>query len=217
MSMNNFNFLNILSEFEIPIAFSALIISIIALVAMTKSKKYELTKSQRSEILEWYEKCVEILIFLRLALKTGNDVDMTLHLAKLSALIENGRFYFPNVDKKDSHGEDKPSAYQGWRQRILDFLVYSFIFFESRNASNCITQLETLQREFTSELFDILSPRKHQNVVRRYTMLDFDNKCIDDKGFISRYIHDPEGFCKFMDQHRYTYNDKTDTPPDFNA
>ena len=48
-------------------------------------------------------------------------------LSRLSALTEIGRFYFPNVIKGDYFGHDKPSAYQGYRDICLEFLVYFFV------------------------------------------------------------------------------------------
>ncbi len=71
---------------------------------------------------------IEILIYLQL-----NNVDHDLKmkkLSKLSSLIEQGRFYFPNIDRGDGFGKDKPSAYQGYRNIVLDTLVYLYqIFF----------------------------------------------------------------------------------------
>jgi hypothetical protein len=49
-------------------------------------------------------------------------------LSQLSSLIEIGRLYFPNIDKKDNFGKEKPKIYQGHRNLVFVFLVYSRAF-----------------------------------------------------------------------------------------
>lgn len=81
-------------------------------------------------------------------------------LAKLSSLIESGRFYFPNIDRKDGFGKQKPIAYQGYRNVILDFLVYEYQLFEKDDYVQYLKHAESLQRLFTSYVFQYLEPSK---------------------------------------------------------
>lgn len=158
------------------IALSSLLISIIAIIfsILTNTKKYELTSSQRSEMLDWYQETVEILILIRLSIVEGTETNKTENLAKLSALIECGRFYFPNVDKGDSYGDQKPSAYKGYRDITLEFLVYSYEIFHMEDAKKYLKHLEQLQRLFTSRVFDVLSPQNYNKHVKKYTMIPMD-------------------------------------------
>ncbi|MGB5024040.1 MAG: hypothetical protein WBO44_01765, partial [Saprospiraceae bacterium] len=104
------------------IAFSSAIVSLIALIYSYRSntKKYELVSQYRTEVLSWYKETVNILIFLREQAKQDfpkkelKDEAM----AKLSSLIEVGRFYFPNIIKGDNFGSNKPLAFQGYRNLI---------------------------------------------------------------------------------------------------
>jgi len=158
------------------IALSALAISIFSLVFsyVTSTKKYELTVSQRSELLKWYQETVALLITMREYISADAAFDKIASLAKLSALIEQGRFYFPNIDLKDGFGAKKPSAYRGYREITLEYLVFSYDLMKQDNATINIEQLTQLQRQFTSRIFDILSPREYNKIVKKYTMLPMD-------------------------------------------
>lgn len=160
------------------VAIGSLLISFVAIIIsiITNTKKYELTGMQRSELLEWFHKTVEILIFLRLRISENNDFDKIDYLSKLSALIEYGRFYFPNIDKGDNFGNDKPSAYRGHREVTLAFLIYSYDVFNRHDAREYIGHLERLQRLFTSRVYDILIPCKYNKLIKKNTLLSFDKQ-----------------------------------------
>ena len=84
------------------VAVGSLIISIIAVgyTHLTNTKKYELTTQYRNDLMNWFSETVEILIKLKLNAKSNLE-NMELKnelLSILSAKIEIGRFYFPNVD-----------------------------------------------------------------------------------------------------------------------
>ncbi len=115
------------------IAIISLSISVIALIYtfVSNTKKYELTYQYYNDILVWHNQVIEVLTSLKLN-GSNNELKKQM-LAKLSALIENGRFYFPNIDKQDGFGKQKPIAYQGYRNVILDFLVYEYQLFEKKD------------------------------------------------------------------------------------
>lgn len=94
-------------------------------------KKYELTYQYYNDILIWHNQVVEVLTSL-MRNQPSNELKKQL-LSKLSALIESGRFYFPNIDRKDGFGKQKPIAYQGYRNVGLDFLVYEYQLFEKED------------------------------------------------------------------------------------
>jgi hypothetical protein len=160
------------------IALAAVIISIIAIVIslITSTKKYELSSELRREIIDWYSETVELLIKVRGYLDYNHDFDKVEYLAHLSALIEKGRFYFPNVDKKDGFGADKPSAYRGYRDITLEFLVFSFDIIKTENAKDYTNHLAYLQRLFTSRIFDMLSPKKFNKIIGKNTLIPMDRE-----------------------------------------
>jgi len=164
------------------IAIGSLVIAIGVFIYsfITNTKKYELTSQYRSEILIWYSTTIELLIRLRLEAE-DNFVNSELKrdlLSKLSAQIEIGRFYFPNLNKGDSFGANKPPAYKGYRNLLLDFLVYSYRIYENKETKNYLKHAEFLQRHFTSHLFETLDPNTFLNETKRHTNKTFSNTLI---------------------------------------
>ena len=155
------------------IAFLSAIVSIFALIYAYRSntKKYELVSQYRNEVLAWYKETVNILIFLRDQAKQDfpNKEIKNENMAKLSSLIEVGRFYFPNINKGDNFGNNKPLAFQGYRNLILDILVYSYQMFEDQNAKNYIAHLVELQRNFTSYVFEVIDPKEFIKQTKKHT------------------------------------------------
>lgn len=146
---------------------------------LSNTKKYELTYQYYSDILQWHNKTVEILICLRLS--KMNDESKKNALSKLSTFIEQGRFYFPNVNKKDGFGDQKPFAYQGYRNIVLDFLVYSYQLFLRSDYMKYAKHAEQLQRLFTSYVFQYLEPHKRRKQIISKTFIKTDKEfTIDD-------------------------------------
>lgn len=153
-----------ISIISIIVAIGALVYSI-----LSNTKKYELTYQYYNDILQWHNEAVEVLIYLRLSGPDGES--RTTNLTKLSKLIEQGRFYFPNVNKGDCFGNKKPFAYQGYRNVILDFLVYSYQLFIRSNYMNYVKHAEQMQRLFTSYVFQYLEPQKRRKQINSKTSI----------------------------------------------
>jgi hypothetical protein len=155
------------------IAVGSLIIAAIAMfyTYVSNTKRYELASQYRHDLLEWFAETIEILINLRIGLNNASLIpkEKTESLARLSAKIELGRFYFPNTDKGDGYGGDKPLAYKGYRNLMLDYLVFSYEIFRRKDAKKYLHHAEALQKQFTSLAFEILDPRKHLRETKRYT------------------------------------------------
>lgn len=166
---------DILSLLSISIAAIALVYSY-----LTNTKKYELKYQYRCEVLDWYSSTVKLLIQLKHECKEGfsNPELKRSILSELSAKIEIGRFYFPNIDTGNGFGKDNPVAYQGYRSLTLDFLVYSYMLFERPNACDYLTHADALQRHFTSSLFEVLDPRKFVKETEKLTSSSFKNDFI---------------------------------------
>ncbi|MGJ7913797.1 hypothetical protein [Neobacillus sp. LXY-1] len=157
-------------------AIFSVIISLLAFFYTFKSntKKYELSSSFRKELVDWFTQTIRILIELKLLAKANERKSKyTELLAKLSAQIEIGRLYFPNINKSDKFGEDKPIAYQGYRNVVLEFLVLSYRIFDKEDANKYVKHAEYLQREFTSQLFEVINPTRVLNDVKKLTSRTF--------------------------------------------
>jgi len=78
---------------------------------------------------------------------------------RLSALIDRGRFFLPNI-RVDDHGANKPSAYQGYRHPALDPLMAA-----ERILGGTLGRFESpqealiaMRRNFVSAIQRILDP-----------------------------------------------------------
>lgn len=143
---------------------------------VTSTKKFELSQSYSSEIIVWYEKVVKILIRIKEYIYTEN-YDRKRDMTELSALIEVGRFYFPNIDFKDRYGESNPLAYRGYRHKTLQLLVEVYeVLFNERNSSDYIEfYVSQNEREFTSCVFEMLDPNKKKKLLKKYADITLNN------------------------------------------
>jgi len=165
----------IIAIVAIAISVIAMIISLITNINNYRTKRYELTSIQRSELISWFSNVSEILVSLRHDIKHLESDDGLLEkLTRLSVLIDQGRFYFPNIINDTNYGKDKPSAFRGHRDVALDLLVLYYDIFRSGNASNHTQHLVYMQKLFTSRVFDVIQPRKFIELTQRYTPLAFD-------------------------------------------
>lgn len=114
----------------------------------SNTKKFELEDERFKEIHTWYKEVYCILVSIR-----KNQSTRTEKRSQLSAMIDVGRFYFPN--KKEGWSGD--GAYDGSRQKVLSYLVK---FYEESNKNVDDKKLEELQKSFTKYIFNYLEPRK---------------------------------------------------------
>lgn len=184
------------------IALASLLISLLAILYsyFTNTKKYELISEYKNNILNWFNSTTEIL----LRLKSEAEIkfpDQNLKrelLSKLSSKIEVGRFYFPNITKGNNYGKEKPLAFQGYRNLVLDFLVFSYRLFEKDDAFKFLDHASTLQRHFTSQMFEIIDPVKFLADTKKHTdktfikELSFEDFIDKEPELIKKYIKDYE-------------------------
>lgn len=136
--------------------------------------QFEQVRMQRdSDILRWTERAIECLSDADSyvgALGGVRDAYAEQRIGtlqmRLSALIDQGRMYFPN-QAPESKGHDKPIAYQGERQRILSVLVHAYDALgaardtvDSDALSKHCQELLRLRRVFVSEAQVAIDPRR---------------------------------------------------------
>ena len=152
---------------SLVVAFAALIYTIIS-----NTKKYELTYQYYQDVVAWHSDVIKVITQLK---ATSEENSKKAYLAELSALIETGRFYFPNIDQHDNFGVNKPLAYRGYRNVVLDFLVYEYQLFEREDSQKYVDHAESLQRLFTSYVFQHLEPKKLQRKIKHNTSIQMKN------------------------------------------
>lgn len=151
---------------------------------ITNTKRFELSERYKNELLSWYGKVVFIISKLQgeCSGKERNDT-----LQELSALIEVGRFFFPNINKKDKFGKEKPLAYQGYRHVALDFLILIYQMGDDKNISKCREKIEYMERNFTSIVFEIISTNKRIKSIKQYTKITMPREMSIEDFMVSKY------------------------------
>lgn len=130
--------------------------------------KYAIENEYSNQLLFWHASVVEVLISLCSASRHGEDEMKNSLLIRLSSLIEQGRFYFPNINSGD-YGTEKPPAYRGYRNVALDFLVASYNLHHKKYSAHTENQANHLQRLFTSVVFEVVRPADRLATIRKLT------------------------------------------------
>ena len=128
--------------------------------------RFAIENDYTESLLEWHFQVIEVLIRLRGGTVLSAE-QRKLDLARLSALIEQGRFFFPNI--KADFGKDKPPAYRGYRNLALDMLVASYNLFADPSTTDKEERALVLQRHFTSIVFEIVRPHSRLETIRALT------------------------------------------------
>lgn len=89
---------------------------------------------------------------------------------KLSALIDRGRFFLPNIPDPRL-GTSKPAAYRGWRHGALDSIVAAERVLSGSEGHGRYQDREAaliaMRREFVSAIHQILGPEHYNREIAR--------------------------------------------------
>ena len=91
---------------------------------------------------------------------------------KLSALVDRGRWFFPNY-ANDAYGQHKPEAFRGFRHAALDGLVAAYRelcsldYRSGENNSDRRAGIEQAKKAFTGEIQKVLDPRSRDEEFRK--------------------------------------------------
>lgn len=154
------------------IAFVSLVISVTLAVLYIRDRrhaKFSVESEHVVSLLLWHEKVVALLMRFRHLKQDKQDPGFLADMATLSALIEQGRFLFPNIDQDGEFGKEKPPAYRGRRNLALDFLVASYDSLREPWSNKLGEDLQLLQRHFTSIIFDLVHPKYRLDTIRAMT------------------------------------------------
>jgi len=172
------------------IAIFSLAISVTLAVFYIRDRRharFSVESEHVTALLSWHEKVVALLMRFRHLKQDKQDPGFLADMASLSALIEQGRFLFPNIDRDAEFGKEKPPAYRGLRNLALDFLVASYNSLREPWSDKLDEDLQLLQRHFTSIIFDLVHPKHRLDTIRALT----DRYFVRDESF--------EGFLKHRD------------------
>lgn len=166
---------------------SALVAIISALSARAETRKQrelrteQLRHSIDSASLDWGNAAIDTLVRAAAFARTrhmhqnepGFHGGKTNLLINLSALVERGRMFFPNLNEARK-GVEKEGAYRGHRPPILDALMWAHYELEALTreggptGDNSAEFFDECRRLMVSELQAHLDPRRLNQIVGRY-------------------------------------------------
>lgn len=156
----------------------ALLLSLWVFSRQQKLARWQLRLHREDHIIEWSRACVGLLAEIEETATSHrvNSVELlppkeyVQYRARLSALIDEGRLYFPNVQSW-THGRHKQGAYQGHRQEILDPLVafYDRMKIVQYDPAEVATEekftaLNVIRREFVTAAQAAIDPRRFNQI-----------------------------------------------------
>jgi hypothetical protein len=100
---------------------------------------------------------------------------------KLSALGDGGRLFFPN-DTPEAHGREKEAAFQGFRQPILDAVIFACSQLERVSPdgpepdNEAAAFLNKCRRLLVSEAQNAIDPRRRRQMLQRLAIGRVDDK-----------------------------------------
>jgi len=159
------------TEFSNIISYVSLIVSGTIAVFYIRDRshaKYTIENEYSNQLLSWHGAVVDVLTALCDCSNTEDEENKRPLLIKLSSLIEQGRFFFPNI-LPNNYGVEKPPAYRGYRNIALDFLVASYNLHHKPSNDQTKRQAAHLQRLFTSVVFEVVRPADRLLTIRKLT------------------------------------------------
>lgn len=163
------NILEIIPDGENYMSFIGFITGLIAFIYTYKDRERNKVRAF-TQIYEsykdWHFKCIQIMSKLIYLVENKNKYDS--ELMELSNLIEQGRFFLPNIIE-DNFGKEKMKAYQGYRNLGIDYLVFFYDHVKSKKNEMYIDTLHSLKREFTSHIYSVLNP---PSIIRKVKLVN---------------------------------------------
>ncbi len=176
------------THIEVAIAVGSAVVALIsAIISRGETRRQRRLQTERlrhsidAASLDWGGQAIDTLARAAMLARTrhmhandaGFEAGRTSSLMALTALIDRGRMFFPNLDP-DRKGAEKETAYRGIRPPILDVLVWAYSEVEalrrtSDEADNSAADfIDDCRRLLVSELQAHLDPRRLDQVIGRY-------------------------------------------------
>ena len=151
----------------------ALIMSLWVFYRQQRLNRWQLRLHREDHIIEWSQACIQLMAEVEEYLNLGANLPPADYIqlrSKLSARIDEGRLYFPNVQDPE-YGSSKDPAYRGHRQLILTHLVRVYDFLRalqegrvSSSPEEVTGEFNKLRRSFVSEAQSAIDPRTFNQI-----------------------------------------------------
>ncbi len=164
---------------EVIVAIVSVVVATLLSVAggvytiVSNTKRFEIRENYYCELLSWYSRTNLIIKQIILGIENKcfygdeNREKRVRLLSELSSEIDYGRFYFPN-ELIGCYGNEKPSAYRGVKVEMLQILVDIYDYSKDSQGKEATEDLVELQRQYTSNLFNIINPRIRNKDLKRF-------------------------------------------------
>lgn len=171
------------------LALASLVLNWLVVRRQTELQYETLRAEMDAEVIAWAHEAID-LVSQGAALASGRgtrySADEFRRLAHensqaLSSVADRGRLFFPN-DAPDSHGRDKEGAFQGFRQPILDAVVFACARVSRIDADGATEDadsakfLNKCRRLLVSEAQNAIDPRRRSQMLRRLAIGREDDK-----------------------------------------
>lgn len=136
-----------------------------------KRNAANLRMAHDSDIIRWSDQVIATLAEAEELLREkGASIDeasfparRSAARAQISALIDRGRLFFPNLHLGDKHGLEKEEGYQGHRQPALEILVAAHRLLGTAGTAHgadetAAKELSVIRRGFVAEVFKAIDP-----------------------------------------------------------
>ena len=157
----------------------ALLINLVITSRQTRVSVESLMFNNDSQVMNWANRVVGAMSEAHHLSSAGNVSPAYVHeralglATSLSALIDEGRWFFPNIGKKETDHE-KPGAYKGTRQAVLDHVVAAYdavtVMQRADDAARAglVAGIHDARRHFVSEVQHAVDPRRRSWVMDRF-------------------------------------------------
>ncbi len=163
------------------LAVVSLVFNYVVVQKQTELQTATLRVEMDSEVIAWTQEAIDaVSAGVTLARGRGSDgytpgefsrrVSEASH--QLSSLADRGRLFFPN-DQPDAHGHQKERAFQGYRQPILDAVVFACARLEKMDKTLAAPDNESAaylvkcRRLLVSEAQNAVDPRRRKEMLDR--------------------------------------------------
>jgi hypothetical protein len=157
----------------------ALLLNIVITSRQTKVSVEALKFNNDSQVMSWANRTVAAMSEAQHICASPNVSALYMNergialATSLSSLIDEGRWFFPNMGRRPTDPE-KPGAYRGTRQPILDYVfsayeaVHEMMRAEDAPRETLAAKIGEAKRHFVSEVQHAVDPRRRAWVMDRF-------------------------------------------------
>lgn len=171
------------------LALASLVLNWLVVRRQTELQYETLRAEMDAEVIAWSHEAIE-LVSQSIALAKGrgsayqgDELRRLTHETsqKLSSVADRGRLFFPN-ESPQTHGQDKETAFQGYRPPILDAVVFACnrigrMPTDGASADEAAADFLTkCRRLLVSEAQNAIDPRRRVQMLRRLAIGREDDK-----------------------------------------